>query len=254
MQKFLTSLIIGVLAVFFLNGINLIFVSLELPIYLASILPLILLPEVLLKLLLFQAVPPYTSNKTTLENCSHFNVDIDKFKNYCSDLETVGFEKLIDYGVPNSKGMARLFYYPEYNCYAEVAMVEGTSVFCSIVSGFEENWFFAATNHNSSVNLRAISYVFLSLPRTMCKIFNEEPKALFESFLHWQSEVQNKLSVETIAIAGEEMYFAWERNKREMQRQRLMRKSIIISLIKMFLFSLNPKSEWMGDYPKYSNQ
>lgn len=249
MQKFLTSFIVGIIAIFLLNNINFIFINLGLPIHFTSVVVLILFTEVSVKFLLLKAVPPYVSNKSNLEDYSHLNVDIDKFNNYCGDLETIGFEKLTDYSIPNAKGIARLFYYSDYNCYAEVCMLEGASVFCSIVSGFEENWFFAATNHNPSVNLKAISYVFLSLPRTMYKIFNEEPKLLFESFLHWQSEVKNKLVVETIAISDEEMYFTWERNKRKMQRQRLMRKSIIISLIKMFLFSLNPKSYWMGDYP-----
>ena len=87
----------------------------------------------------------------------------------------------------------------------------------------------------------------------MCKIFNEEPKPLFASFLIWQSEVKNSLAVKEIKIADAKMYFTWERNKRKMQHQQLMKKSIIISLIKMFLFTINPKSEWMGAYPKSSN-
>ncbi|MEO0836446.1 MAG: hypothetical protein AAFY16_10790 [Cyanobacteria bacterium J06642_3] len=217
---------------------------------LVTLITWILFIEVVVKILLFKAVPSLIINKTNLEEHTHLNIDIDLFNCNCSEINRIGFKKLVDYTSPSIKGMARLFYYPEYNCYAEVGMLAGTSSFCSIVSGFEQDWFFAATNNNSSTSNKAIAYAFLCLPRIMCKIFNEEPKLLFDSFLDWRSEVKNKLAVEIIAIADEEMYFTWESKKRKMQRQKLMHKSIVISLIKILLFSLNPKSEWMGDYSR----
>ena len=253
MQKFSSSFVVVIVAILFLNSIRMILAGLDLPVLVIDAIAWILLLETVTKFLLLQVVPPFTANKTYLKAHSHLNLDIQKFHNYSNLLQEIGFKKLTDYTCPSIRGMACLFYYPQHNCYAEVGMLEGHSAFCSIVGGFENDWFFAVTNHNPSINLKAISYVFLTLPRTMCKIFDEEPKLLFESFLNWQSEVKSKLAVETIAIADEEMYFTWERNKRKMQRQRLMRRSIVLSLIRMFLFSLNPKTEWMGNYPKYSN-
>ena len=252
MQKFLTSFITGIIAIFLLNNIKLIFIAFGLPIFWTNILGLILLLEVVAKCLLFKAVPPFVVQKTNLDAHRHLNLDLDRFHAYCGNLEAIGFKKITDYTSPAIQGMARLFYFPQDNCYAEVGMLAGNPVFCSIVSGLERGWFVAATNNNPSTSIKAISCVFLGLPHTIYKIFDEEPKQLLESFLAWQSEIKHGLKVETIAIADPEMYFTWEANKRTKQRQRLMSKSIIVSLVKMFLFSLQPKSEWLGEYPKYS--
>lgn len=250
MQKFFTSFISGIIAIFFLHSTQYFWMMLGLPSFLAAAIAWILVIEIITKLMLLKAVPPFVVNQTSLEAHSHLNLDTELFDYYCSELEAIGFEKLTDYTSPSIKGMARLFYYPQHNCYAEVGMLAGFSAICSIVSGFEQDWFFAATNNNMSTNMKAISHVFLSLPRIMHKTFNEEPRILFNSFLSWQSEIKQNLSVEVIAVTDEEMYFAWERGRRKIQRQRLSRKSVIVSLIKMLLFSLNPKSEWMGDYKK----
>jgi len=253
MKNFLTSFVYGIIGIFLINSLAPIIIEVGLPIYWTFIAAFILFSEIVVKLLLLQAVPDFIVSQTTLEEHSHLNLDTNLFNHYCQDLKAIGFEKLTDYTSPSIKGMARLFHHPEHDCYAEVGLLEGYPAFCSIVGGFEQNWFFAATNNNPSTNMKAISYAFLSLPRIMYKVFNEEPKLLLKSFLSWQSEIKSKLALETIAIADEKLYFTWEKNKREMQRQRLMRKSIVVSLIKMFLFSLHPKSEWMGDYLKYSN-
>ncbi len=252
---FWISFIVTLVAIFFFNTIKLVLTGLGLPVSLSIavsviVVLFILFAEIVLKFLFLETITPFKPSETSLEDYKHLDLDLDKFNFYCNDLEKIGFKKLTDYTCPPMKGMARLFYYPEHNCYAEVGLLEGFSAFFSIVGGFERNWFFAATNNDQAVNLRAISYVFLSLPRTILKNFKEEPEALFSSFLTWQSEMKNKLAVEEIKITDAEMYFTWERNRKKIQRQRLMRKSMIISLIKMFLFTLNPKSEWLGDCPK----
>ncbi|MEM7593508.1 MAG: hypothetical protein AAF383_18675 [Cyanobacteria bacterium P01_A01_bin.83] len=122
---------------------------------LAIVITWILFIEIVVKILLFQAVPPLVINKTNLENHTHLDLDIDLFNCYCSELKRIGFKKLVDYTSPSIKGMARLFYYSEYNCYAEVGMLAGTSSYCSIVSGFEQGWFFATCLHRNLIQTLA---------------------------------------------------------------------------------------------------
>ncbi len=235
------------------------FTKIELTIIVLGLIPivitlsLVLFLEIVVKFLLLREINLFSPSETTLEDHEHLDLDLEKFHFYCNDLEAMGFKELIDYTCPPMKGMARLFCYPMHNCYAEVGALDGFSASCSIVGRFERNWFFTATNYNGDVNLRAISYAFLCLPQNISKFFDEEPKALFESFLVWKSEIKDKLAIEENKITDAEMYFSWIRYTREMQRQRLLRKSIIISLREMHLFTLNPKSEWLGDYPKSSN-
>ena len=251
MQNFITSFITGILSVIVFSLVPMLLFSLGVPASVANAIAWILLLEVVLKSILLKVVPPFVAEITSL-SAQKLNLDRQLFDYYCSELEAIGFQELVDYTSPNVKGMARLYCHREHNCYAEVGLLSGFSAYCSLVCGFERGWFFAATTNNPSTNIKAISFAFLSLPKTVCKIFNEEPRMLLKSFLSWQEKIKHNLSVEIIAITDEQMYFAWERAKRQQQRRRLMRKSITVCLIKLLLFHLNPKSEWLGDYQQIS--
>ena len=60
--------------------------------------------------------------------------------------------------------------------------------------------------------------------------------------------VVNVASLEDVSV---ESYFDIQCRKRLAQRRNMLRKSITWGLIEMLLFTINPKSDWQGDYSKF---
>jgi hypothetical protein len=211
------------------------------------ILPLLFLLEVVIKILFVQlAVPPLKFISTQPDLWPH--LDRDELDRYTFELEKLGFVRLTDYTAPSIQGMARLFGHPQSFCFAEVGHVKSLPIFCTISCQMENNWSLAAVNNPS---LSPISYAFFRQPRKLIKRFdNIQVNLLFKSILEWRDRVAKDLSIEIIQDVSSEAYFEKERINRIDRRNNLIRKSVILSLIEMFLFSLNPQPEWLGDYSK----
>jgi hypothetical protein len=211
------------------------------------ILPLVLLLEIVTKILFIQlAVGPAKFISTEPELWPH--LDRDELERYTFELEKLGFVRLTDYTAPSIQGMARLFGHPQEFCFAEVGHVKSVPIFCTISSQMENNWSLAVVNNAS---LSPISYAFFRQPRKLIKRFdNIQVNLLFKSLLEWRDRATEDLSIEVIKDIRSEAYFEKERTNRIDCRNNLIRKSVILSLIEMFLFSLNPQSEWLGDYSK----
>lgn len=214
------------------------------------VLPLILLLEIVTKLLFLQAMSPLKFVSTQPELWPNLNQD--ELTHYTSELEQLGFLHLTDYTSPSIQGMARLFAHPQRFCFAEVGQVGNLPMFCSISCRLEKQWVLGVTNISSNPNLSAISYAFLRQPHNLVKRFeNASANLLLQSLLDWREQVSSDLGLELVQDVKAETYFEIERSKRIKQRRFLLRKSIIWGLLEMLWFSLNPKSEWLGDYSKF---
>jgi hypothetical protein len=211
------------------------------------VLPLIFLFEIVIKILFVQqAAIPLKFIPTQPEVWTH--LDRDELDRYTFELEKLGFVQLTDYTAPSIQGMARLFGHPQEFCFAEVGHVKSLPIFCTISCQLENNWSLAVVNNPS---LSPISYAFFRQPRKLIKRFdNIQVNLLFKSILEWRDRVEGHLSIEVIKDIRSEAYFEKEHRNRIDRRNNLIRKSVILSLIEMFLFSLNPQSEWLGDYSK----
>jgi len=217
------------------------------------VLPLVLMLEVVTKVVMFQAaLQPLKCIPTQVEDWP--KLDRDTLDNYTAALESLGFERLTDYTAPSVNGMARLLVNPRRLCFAEVGQVEGVPMFCTISGALEGNWILGATNQSSSKTLNAISYAFLRQPQILAKRLKDSPvEELLQSFLDWRQQVVADLGANPVRLQTAEDYFALEQRKRSLQRQTLLWKSMSWCLVEMFVFLLNPRSEWLGKYAKFKS-
>ncbi|MBE9041403.1 hypothetical protein IQ235_11480 [Oscillatoriales cyanobacterium LEGE 11467] len=217
-----------------------------------SILPLIILLEVFAKFLFLEtAMPPLKFVATRAESWSFLNRD--ELNRYTSELEQLGFIQLTDYTSPSIQGMARLFAHPQKFCFAEVGQTSNSPMLCSISCSLEMRWSLAVTNISSSSYVSAISYAFLRQPRNLVKqMGNASVNLLLQSLIDGRDRASNDLGLELIRDIKTETYFEKERSKRMEQRRSMLRKSITWGVLEMLWFSLRPKSEWLGDYSKFT--
>jgi hypothetical protein len=147
--------------------------------------------------------------------------------------------------------MARLFAHPQKCYFAEVGQINGSPMFCRISCRLEQHWSLTVANNPASNKLNPVWYAFLRQPHALVKRIKNAPiSVLLESLTEWHQQVSTDLKAKIISDVTAEVYFENQRQKRMQQRKSLIRKSIILGLIEMMLFSLNPKSEWLGGYAK----
>ncbi len=216
------------------------------------VLPLILLLEIVTKLLfVLLAVPPLKITQVPASSWSDEHQN--ELQLYTSKLERIGFIRLTDYTIPATANCtARLFAHPQKFCFAEVGKIGSLPMFCSVSCQLEKRWLLSVTNLSQTAKPSAISYAFLRKPRNLSKrIENASVDSLFPLLLDWREQVSDDLNVQLLVDVSAEMYFEIQRKMRLESRRRLLRKSITWGLLEMCLFSLNPKSEWMGEYSKF---
>lgn len=216
------------------------------------VLPLILTLEIFVKGILLQfAVRPLKFVSTQPE--SWRNVSQEKLARYTSELEQLGFVKLIDFTGSGMQGMARLFAHPQKFYFAEVGQVSNVPMFCSIFCYLDEQWCLGVTNNSPSPMTSAVWYAFLRQPRSLVKPFeNASPNLLLQLLPGFQEQVAKDLNLKQIQDIQIETHFEKERINRIKQRRSLLRKSMTWALLEMLWFSVNPKSEWLGDYAKFN--
>jgi hypothetical protein len=210
-------------------------------------LPIILLLEIIVKLLLLKSVSPQKFIFTQAELWPHINQDE---LNRCTlELEQLGFVQLTDYTLSSSNtALARLFAHPDKFCFVEVFQIGNLPMVCSISCLLEKNWSLAVVNRSA---LSAISYAFFRQPRKLVKKIENAPvDILFQSLLEWREQVCSDLNLRLIQDVRSETYFEKQHSNQADRKHVLLRKSVILALLEMFLFSLNPKTEWLGDYSK----
>jgi hypothetical protein len=215
-----------------------------------NLLPLLLFNEIVLRLLILSTIKPIKFIATEPEQFQH--LDREKLDRHTAELEQLGFIQLIDYTIPGTTAMARLFGHPEQSCFAEVGHVKTLPMFCSISSPLEQDWGLVVTDATSRPMLRAISYAFLRQPRKIGKILDQaSPSRMFQTLLEWRSTVTSDLSIAPVPHIQAEVYFENEQKKRIKQRNTLAFKSFTWCLLELFWANLNPQTEWLGDYKKY---
>jgi hypothetical protein len=215
------------------------------------VLPSIVLLEIIAKFL-FSQMP--TSKFVATQAESWHDLNQSELTRYTSELEQLGFVKLNDYTISSSpsKAMIRLFAHPQKFCFAEVAQSSNLPMFCGISCHLEKKWSLAVTNTSSSSKVFAFSYAFFRQPRSLVKQFDHaSAELLFKSLLEWREQVSSDLGLELIQDVSAETYFEKEHINAIQRRRSLLRKSVTWTLLEALLFSLSPKSEWLGDYSKF---
>jgi hypothetical protein len=214
-----------------------------------SLLPLILLVEVVTRFLLLHSIPDNVVCQP-VDADALLGVDRDALTAYTKQLEAIGFTPLMDYQIAESSiGVARLFAHAEYYCFAEVSEFIGrTSVSCLIASVLEQNWRLGTTNRSKNL-VSAIAYAFFRQPRNLGTYESGvEPPQLLQSHLALRQQMMTDLHLQLLPDLSVQSFFDLSQRGRTQQKQALWRKSILVCLVEMLLFSLNPKDEWLGEY------
>jgi hypothetical protein len=80
------------------------------------------------------------------------------------------------------------------------------------------------------------------------------PEQLLQSHLSWRENMTYRLGCQPLAETSFEAYEQHELDSHKLNRQLLRRRSMLMMLIDQIIFSMSPKMQWMGDYPRAAAQ
>jgi hypothetical protein len=170
-------------------------------------------------------------------------------------LEGLHFVRLQDYtirahGGKYPAGFARLFHSPGLHCYAELNQIRSlsipTDVECTILSQLQDDWSISTTTRLPSPGtwtLRKPRSVWTAHPMM-------QPDQLLQAHLSWRENMVYYLGVQVEPETSFEAYEQRELETWKRNRQILRRKPMILIVLEQALFSMSPKMQWSGDYPK----
>lgn len=173
-------------------------------------------------------------------------------------LEAIYFVPLRDFTMQAEtgqlpKGFARLFHNPNLHCYAEVNHIPSSphaGVECTISSKLEDGWWLSTTTRIPFAglwSLRKPKSVWTSHP-----LMN--PSQLMQAHLAWRENMVHDLGVEVMPETSFEAYEQRELETHKVNRGILRRKPMVVLMMEQALFSVSPKMEWRGEYPKVAAQ
>lgn len=214
-----------------------------------ALLPFIVFLEVITKLLLMRSIPDkLVFEPIQLEALPH--VDIEALNAYTRNLEALGFTKLYDSQLAGSVScVTRLFSHLEHRCFADVSQLVGQMpMSCSVISTLEQDWTLSTTDRSTD-QISATAYAFLRQPRSL-GVYKPgaETQQLLQSHLTFRQQMTADLHLQVLPDVSLEAFLEIGQRGRTGQKQALWRKSILLGLVERLLFSLNPKTEWLGEY------
>jgi hypothetical protein len=210
------------------------------------ILEIILFVEVIFKVSLLGAIQPFKAIPTSVEDWP--DIDPQELQTQTKVLEQLGFTRAIDYTVPRFRGLIRLLFHPEQQCYAELFQVGKQPMTLALGSQLEQNHLIAASNQpQDRPLLTGYWYAFFRVPLHFFKRFAEmSSSALVPEFLALRQELTTRLNLQILPVTTIEDHFQMIQKIRKLQRQSLLKKSIILSFFDMLIFVANPKYEYLG--------
>ncbi|MEE3717609.1 hypothetical protein V2H45_12665 [Tumidithrix elongata RA019] len=178
-------------------------------------------------------------------------LDLKEWNHYAEMLGTMGFEQIIDFRIESTVGIARLFSDSKNHVFAEVFKVfspnnEPIPIACSFHSSFSDGWTLSST----TLKPNGLSYMWCS-PVSLSTYHSEiEIPNLLQTHLLRRQQIADDLGLSILTDISWEAYCTKMNASCLARRETLKRKNIVFALIEATLFELNPKYEWLGDYPK----
>jgi len=183
-------------------------------------------------------------------------------ESYTKSIEALGFKHLGDIGLGgDNPGFSRIFWHSEHNCFTELGQnfsctdpSKDLAMRFSCGSILEKLWTISASNVK---DLNGIIYM-MRRPKSLWQRFPEygveDLEKLLSNHLSLRQDICSTLNLEVQSNLTLESYIHHEEDEGVQRHQAIEKKSIFIGLIKAYLFELNPKFEWLGDYEKYSKR
>ncbi|HIK07073.1 MAG TPA: hypothetical protein IGS40_20675 [Trichormus sp. M33_DOE_039] len=181
-------------------------------------------------------------------------LDLATLSEQTTTLESLGFIQLIDHDIPSALGFSRSLAHPQQYCFAEIGQlfqVTGgiiTHHLC-IFSILEQDWALAEINKAVS-NVDAISYIWRHPKQIRRYHSNMKLDELFQSHLKFRQQILTDLNINLSTDTSWSFFQRIEEQAAIFRKQTMRRKNILLSMLETTLFEMNPKSEWLGDYPK----
>ncbi|WP_235082972.1 hypothetical protein [Chlorogloeopsis fritschii] len=171
-----------------------------------------------------------------------------------SILESLGFVQLMDYKVEPDTGFARCFAHLQHYCLAEICQIFGENgetivQSISIFSILEQDWVVGAINREVNQN-DGIAYIWRHPKKVGTYYPNISLDEFLQAHLRFRQQMLDDLG---ITVSTDVSWFAFRNLEQQAtiyRKQTMRRKPLFLSILEATLFELNPKSEWLGDYPK----
>lgn len=206
-----------------------------------------------LKLQLLQATPNEWQFKVAVL-ADYSQLDLSWLQQQTTTLESLGFVQLMDYKVDPGTGFARCFAHPEEYCFAEIGQIfqktgEVIANNCCVFSLLQQDWVVAVINREVNQN-DGIPYIWRNPKHIRTYDPNINIDELFQNYLSFRQQILTHLGLTVSTDISWNAYSNLEREATIVRKQNLRRKNLFLAMLEATLFEINPKSKWLGDYPK----
>lgn len=178
------------------------------------------------------------------------------FQDQTNQLELLGFVQIMDYKIAQTSGFAKCFAHPDNYCYAEVNEVfkatgESFARNVSIMSSLEQGWTLSSINQEVSITA-SIAYGFWRNPRSVRIYYPTlSLEELFHKHLQMRQQMITNIGVSVLTDVSWDNYVEKQQQGAIYRKNAMKQKSLLLAMIDVTKFELNPKSEWLEDYAKF---
>lgn len=200
-------------------------------------------------LLLFKTGKPLIFSLTSPPNFLGLKVDL--LANYTTELESIGFQQLADYGIFSLTPhiFIRILVNSEQHCFAIVFQTTSGAMRCAIRSFLTDGWSLA------NLAYQVDTYQFCTAQiwnRHQRQLWMSQPDLklarILETHLQRRQQLERDLEIETIQELTAETYLDFEQMSMSRYHQNLKQKWIVVGMIQAVWLFFHPKTEWMGEY------
>jgi hypothetical protein len=180
-----------------------------------------------------------------------FGLKLDLLDNYTTELESIGFQQLADYGIFSLTPhvFIRILVNSEQHCFAIVFQTTSGVMRCLLRSFLTDGWSLA------NLAYRTDTYQFCTAQiwsRHHRQLWMSQPDLklarILETHLQRRQQLERDLEIETIQELTVETYLDFEQMSMSRYHQNLKRKWIVVGMIQAVWLFFHPKTEWMGEY------
>jgi hypothetical protein len=180
-----------------------------------------------------------------------FGLKLDLLDNYTTELESIGFKQLADYGIFNISPYTfiRILVNSEHHCFAIVFQTTSGKMRCVIRSFLTDGWSLANLAYQADTYRFCATQIWCRHPR---QLWMSQPdlklERLLETHLQRRQQLVRDLDVEIIQELTADTYLEFEQMSMRRYHQNLQRKWIVVGMIQGIWLFFHPKTEWMGEY------
>jgi hypothetical protein len=178
-------------------------------------------------------------------------LNLKELEGYTEMLEAMGFEQIIDLKNELESGFLRLFADSSNYLFACTYEIPSSNprlakIDFSFSSSLSNGWTLTSTN---SI-LNGFSYMSCDAKNLIAFYPEISISDLFQIHLQRRQQIAEDLELNVLTDITREAYCSRADEVRLSRRESFKRKNIALASIESTLFELNPKNEWLGDYPK----